>query len=264
MHSLSDKIVVLTGSYGFLGSIMALGLGDLGASLILIGRDASKLEKQRQDLEKKNISIVDIIACDLSQESCLANLDFSHFDRIDALINNAAVPGRFNTNMDSAEMMKALSDNYKVNVIAPTILSFKLAEKMFEDQEKNQYPSIINVGSIYGNIAPNSDMYDGEVSVNPLDYGMSKSALHHSSKYLSMEFSNRGIRVNTLVVGPFPHSDVILKHPDFAKRLANRTSMKRIGSPTDLIGPIAYLISSGSKYMTGSMLVVDGGWLAKS
>lgn len=123
--------------------------------------------------------------------------------------------------------------------------------------------SIINIGSIYGMVSPDPRLYEyrhqkGERFYKPVAYSASKSGIYNLSRYLAVYWAPRGVRVNSLTLaGVWNH-----QHPKFLQAYLRRIPIGRMARPGDYLGPIFFLASPGSQYMTGANLVVDGGWTA--
>ena len=120
--------------------------------------------------------------------------------------------------------------------------------------------SVINVSSMYGQVAPDRGLYDNPEQQSPFHYGPAKAGLEQLSRHLAAELGPDKIRVNALVPGPFPQSG---KMPaGLEERLAARTMLGRIGTPDDIAGPLLFLAAPASRFVTGASLNVDGGWTA--
>ena len=122
--------------------------------------------------------------------------------------------------------------------------------------------SIVNIASMYGHVSPRPNLYSSPNSVNPILYGAFKAGLIQASRYLSSLLAPDKIRVNSVSYGPFPSFDVQRADPEFIKRLASQTHLRRIGDPLEAAGVIAFLLSDESTYVTGADIPVDGGWTA--
>ena len=121
--------------------------------------------------------------------------------------------------------------------------------------------NIINVASTYSLVSPNQKLYDfgdGEIMFKPIDYVATKSFLPNFTRYLATFYAKQGIRCNAIA----PHG-VFNDHPrEFIKNWKELSPIGRMCNPKELHGPFTFLASDASSYMTGSTLVVDGGWTA--
>jgi NAD(P)-dependent dehydrogenase (short-subunit alcohol dehydrogenase family) len=123
--------------------------------------------------------------------------------------------------------------------------------------------SIVNIGSIYGILSPDQGLYQyrrdrGETFFKPVAYSVSKSALMNLTRYLAVYWGRAGVRVNTLVfAGVAAGQDA-----EFLKAYLPKVPLGRMAEPADYDGPVVFLMSDASRYMTGSTMVVDGGFSA--
>ncbi len=123
--------------------------------------------------------------------------------------------------------------------------------------------SIVNVGSIYGMLSPDQSLYEyrrqrGEIFFKPVAYSASKSAIYNLTRYLAVYWAKRGVRVNTVTfAGVFNNQD-----RDFLDGYLKKVPLGRMANADDYTGPISFLLSDSARYMTGSELVVDGGFSA--
>ncbi len=122
--------------------------------------------------------------------------------------------------------------------------------------------SIVLVSSMYGMVSPDPRVYRPPMNVNPIDYGICKAGIIQMTRYLGVYWGTSGVRCNAIAPGPFPNSRVQEENPDFVSRLAEKVPMGRIGRRHEVAGPVTFLLSDASSYMTGQTLVVDGGWTA--
>ena len=126
--------------------------------------------------------------------------------------------------------------------------------------KKQKNGSIINISSNYGLLGPDFDTYKDEKLWTPPGYAVTKSAILNLTRYIANLYGKHGIRCNTLSpsgVAPDKLSN------RFKKRYASRNALKRMAKVSDYAGPMIFLCSDASGYMTGANLVVDAGWSAK-
>jgi NAD(P)-dependent dehydrogenase (short-subunit alcohol dehydrogenase family) len=117
---------------------------------------------------------------------------------------------------------------------------------------------VINVASMYAAVSPDFRLYDMPEGQSPFHYGPAKAGLVQLSRHLAAELGPHRIRVNALVPGPFPNQP----ESKFGARLASRTMLGRFGQPSEIGGPLLFLASPASSFITGSALSADGGWTA--
>jgi NAD(P)-dependent dehydrogenase (short-subunit alcohol dehydrogenase family) len=117
--------------------------------------------------------------------------------------------------------------------------------------------SVVNVGSAFGQVGPDFSLYEGIAPASGLpDYFIHKGGMLQLTRYFASAYGRHAVRVNTLVLGPFRK-----KQPEeLANRFARRTLLQRMGDPAEVKGPLLFLASDASSFVTGSHVVVDGGY----
>jgi NAD(P)-dependent dehydrogenase (short-subunit alcohol dehydrogenase family) len=261
------KVGVITGGMGQLGVTYAIAFVEHGAHvavLDLLERPiiANKEFDQLIDAGK----IVPYVADITSQsqlDSVLPEIE-KDLGTPDILINNAALDsppdapieevGPFEIYPESS-YDKVMDVNVKGTVICCQVFGKAMAEK--------GTGSIINVSSIYGILSPCQDIYeyrrkDDDVFYKPVAYSVSKSAILNLTRYLVIYWAKSGVRVNTLTL-----AGVFNNQPkEFLDEYCKRIPIGRMANEEEFIGPVLLLASDASSYMTGSNLIVDGGWSA--
>ena len=118
--------------------------------------------------------------------------------------------------------------------------------------------SIIHFSSMYGKVSPDPRIYHPPLAPNPVDYGAAKAAILQLVRYQAVMWGPKGVRVNAVVPGAFPKG----VEADFAKRLGERAPLGRVGRPMEIAGAVVFLASEAASFVTGTQIVVDGGWTA--
>jgi NAD(P)-dependent dehydrogenase (short-subunit alcohol dehydrogenase family) len=122
--------------------------------------------------------------------------------------------------------------------------------------------SIIHFSSMYGVVSPDPRMYPASQAVNPIDYGVAKAGILQLVRYQAVQLAPLGVRVNAIVPGPFPIPSTQGQDSEFMQRLKSKVPMGRVGNPPEIAGAVVFLASDAASYVTGTQIVVDGGWTA--
>jgi NAD(P)-dependent dehydrogenase (short-subunit alcohol dehydrogenase family) len=255
LFDLSGKVAIVTGGAGYLGKAICETLGELGCDVVIFSRDEPKCIKYAYDLSEKYGTRNHGIGCDITDVSSITNALIKvkqQYDGIDILINNAW-SGKKNT----FESITYEDWTYDINVCLNGV--FYLTKEC-ANLLKERQGVILNVASMYGHVAPDYRMYDGDKYANPPSYGAAKAAVIQLTKYLASFLAKDNIRVNAISPGPFPFPSTQTENPQFIERLSAKAILNRVGTPDDLKGAVALLVSNASKYMTGQNICVDGGW----
>lgn len=265
---LAGRVVVVTGGGGFLGLPFARALALAGAVPVLADIDGARAEANALVLAQESLDAVALQAdiTDPDQAAGLLDRTVGQFGRVDGLVNGAAIDPKFDP--ENAAIATAAFEYYpldqwerslRVNLTG-TFLVTQAASRHFLGQDRGV---IVNIASIYGRVGPDQRLYSPDGSLpppryKPVDYSVTKSALFGFTRYLATYFAGTGIRANSVTFGGIDqgHDD------DFRDRYGRRVPMGRMGRPAEVGGVIVFLMSDASSYMTGSNVVVDGGWTA--
>ena len=248
---LDGRTAVITGGSRGLGRAMAQALAEAGSDIVLIGRDLESLTVAKQELSLlgRRVSIVegDVSTPHGATGACQRVLNLGQ--PIDILINN--VGGR---RLDVATEDFPLDDWQKLidlNLTSALVCCQQLGKPMLE----RRHGSIINVTSIAGPIAMKG--------IRGRHYETAKAALTALTKSLAVDWADRGVRVNAIAPGVFetaPNKKWFAEKAAFKTGFLDHIPMARLGQPEEL-GPVAvFLASDASSYMTGTTIVVDGGF----
>lgn len=251
---LTDKVVILTGASSGLGRRFAGVLHGAGAKLVVSARRIDRLDQLIADLDDGGPdSRIIPVACDVTDPDSadiLVTTAVEQFGAVDVIVNNAGI----------SRVMPAVDDNrddfvgeITINLVAPYELARTAAGWMIE---RNRPGSIINIGSVMG--------FGGGGRLRAAGYAASKGGLHNLTRELASQWARKGIRVNALAPGWFASemtNDMFGTESGRSYIKAN-TPMGRPGHEHELDGPLLFLASDVSSYVTGHVLAVDGGWTA--
>ena len=254
LFRLDGRVAFVSAAPGHLGAAMTRALCGAGAHVIVNARDDAKLANFEAELLGEGHS-VERAAFDVADVARVKEF-FAGLPRLDILVNNAIAmtPKPF-----AALEASDFASTYASSVTA-SFEAVRAALPALRAAAAAGEASVINVASMYGVVAPDARLYDEPGQQSPFHYGPAKAALLQLTRHLAAELGRENIRVNALVPGPFPRDAVQAANPGFAKRLAGKTMLGRLGRPNEIAGPLLFLASKASSFMTGQALTVDGGW----
>ena len=267
IFSLEGKSALVVGGLGQIGINTVRILLDAGAMVevldVMSESESSRAKKLRNEYDDTQLifSKLDIT----SEEQVKEKISDSkiRFQSIDILINHAHFKGDPELLKPHSEFFSSFED-YPFEVWKNTIdvnlnglfLVTKAVGKCMLEQRGGV---IVNTASTYGLLSPNKSIY-GDSGINsPISYAVTKAAILNFSRYLATHWAEHNIRVNTISPGGVDNSAQSL---DFKNAYSTLTPIGRLASDTEYQGAILYLASNASSYMTGSNLIVDGGWTA--
>lgn len=244
---LDGRVAIVTGASSGLGQQFARALDSAGATVVLAARRAERLEELSGQLHRAVAVPTDVTDPNALDE--LVGRAEEECGPVDILVNNA---GAANAVPAVKEDDEAFADVIGVNLIA----QFRLARRVGANMLERERGSIINIASVLGLV--------GIGKFPQASYTASKGGLINLTRELAAQWAGHGVRVNSLVPGWFESE---LTEPLFANEKAHQyiqrqTPMGRQGQPGELDGALLFLASEASSFMTGQMLVVDGGWTA--
>lgn len=252
---LDGRTAFVSGARGHLGSAMALALAEAGAHVLVNGRDAAALEKFAGDLRGRGLSAE--AACFDAHDVKAIRSFFGGLKRLDVLVNNIGF-------MEMKSFVALQSPDFAATYAATVGTAFESVRAALPALKAAAAAagdaSVINVSSMYGQVAPDRRLYDDPAQQSPFHYGPAKAGLEQLTRHLAAELGPEKIRVNALVPGPFPKAGKM--PPGLEERLAGRTMLGRIGQPEEIGGPLLFLAAPASRFVTGASLNVDGGWTA--
>jgi len=258
LYDMSGRHVLITGGAGYLGRAIANTLAKLGADITLLDHHLANLDAIKNELINNWGVDCQAITCDLESEherSEAIERIKSDNRGLSCLINNAAFVGTTGLEGWSTSFEKQSLDTWRraieVNLTAPFHFSQAMAPLLRTASGGN----IINITSIYGELAPDWRLYSDTTMGNPAAYSISKGGLTQLTRWLSTTLSPE-VRVNAIAPG-----GIYRGQPDkFVQRYINRTPLKRMAEEDDFCGAVAFLSSDLSAYVTGQIITIDGGY----
>jgi NAD(P)-dependent dehydrogenase (short-subunit alcohol dehydrogenase family) len=248
-HVLTGKIALVTGAGQGNGRAIAIGLAKAGARVIVTDLVEKNAQAVAQEISAAGGQAVSYGLNVTSAEQCkaLAQTIAKEIGNINILINNAGIIIR--EGLDSAKVAENLAKTLDVNVMGTF-----LPTQAFLSALRATKGSIINLASIASTIG----------IANVVGYSPSKGAVKQLTQALAVELAKDGIRVNAIAPGVIetPMTSYTREAPERLEKFMARTPMGRVGQPQELIGPVIFLASDMSSYVTGVTLAVDGGFLA--
>ena len=260
LFNLEKKTIVITGSSGRLGSQYAKILSMAGANVVLVDIETKKNKQLEQYIIKKFKTDPMICKVDISKKTEIEKMKndvLKKYKTIDVLINNAFFnPSQSKNSTCPFEEfpLELWNDVLKINLTGVFLCSQIIGKVM----KKQKNGNIINISSIYGLVSPDQRIYGNTKIIKSAMYAVTKSGVLNFTRYLASYWREDGIRVNTLSLGGVEENQNII----FKKNYSNKTMIGRMAKKDEYVGGLIFLSSNASSYMTGSNLVIDGGWTA--
>ena len=246
-RDLQGTVALVTGASRGLGRAFALALAEAGADLVLAARSVDDLQLTAEAAAKHGVR-AEAFRADMREArdiEALVEGAIRAFGRIDVLVNNAGISGAEKPVLDLER--REWEDALAVNLLGPALLARAVARGMVERRQGR----IINVASIAG-LAPVSRL-------GP--YCVSKAALIQLTRVMALELARHNVQVNALCPGYFrtPMNETFFATPKGQAVVQHAIPMQRLGDPKELAPMVVFLASEASSFMTGSVVVVDGG-----
>lgn len=262
MYSLNGKVIIVTGGTGILGGAFINGIVKAGGAVGILGRNEKVANERAEEINRAGGRALALIADVMKEDELVAAREkaLAHFGKIDGLVNAAGgnMPQGVVQPTDSIFHMnlEGLQQVLNLNLWGTIIPTQVFGEAM----ARNSSASIVNISS----------MNSKRAITKVLGYNMGKAAVDCYNQWFAVELANRygdKIRMNALTPGFFltEQNRALLTNPDgtYTERGAaviRNTPFKRFGHPDELIGGLLFLLSDASVFVTGSQLVVDGGF----
>lgn len=248
--NLNGKVALVTGSSRGIGRAMALGLAHFGADLVVVSRNYEECEKTAEEIRQMGRKALSV-KCDVTKKSEVGELvagAVKEFGKIDILVNNAGMNIRkLLVDYTEEDWDRVLNTNLKgIFLVGQAVARQMIAQR---------HGKIINISSILGGIG----------LPNQCAYASSKGGINQLTRVMALELAPYNINVNAIAPAYIntPMVQAWLSDPERYAQIVGNTALGRVGEPEDLIGPVVFLASDASNYLTGHILYVDGGWTAK-
>jgi len=264
---IQGRNIVITGSSGTLGSQYSHFLSSVGANIILIDLDYNKNKKLEKEIKKKyhtNVHAYQVDISDSKKVKSICKEIISDYHHIEGLINNAGFTSKFAKEQKSKSYVASFEDFplgiWKNTLDVNLTGTFLCSQEFGREMKKRKKGVIVNIASHYGLIGADQRIY-GDSGLNlPVSYAASKGAIVNLTRYLAAYWHGKNIRVNTLTPGGV--FDKKHHSKNFVKKYSEKTILNRMAESDEYNAAILFLISDASSYMTGSNLIIDGGWTA--
>jgi NAD(P)-dependent dehydrogenase (short-subunit alcohol dehydrogenase family) len=257
LFSLIDRVAVVTGGMGQLGAEIARGLVEQGARVAIFDIEADGTGDD--SLRSLPVDVTNRAAIEGATDEITDAWGVPH-----VLVNAAALDSPPDAPVEevgpfedypSDSFDQVMEVNVKGTLLACQVIGARMAAA--------GRGSIVNVSSIYGMLSPVQELYDfrrreGGTFFKPVAYSVSKSALYNLTRYLATYWAKNGVRVNTLTLAGIWND----QPQEFLEAYTARMPLGRMAEAREVVGPVVFLASDASSYVTGANVVVDGGWSA--
>jgi NAD(P)-dependent dehydrogenase (short-subunit alcohol dehydrogenase family) len=246
--NLKGKVAVVTGATKGIGRSTAIALHQVGASIIAVGRNKIELQSLKKKLKKK----IQCIECDINDYQKISKA-INKIKKIDILVNNAG------TNLPEP-FLKVKKSSLETLLEINTKAAFNLAKLCTDKMLK-----LKNRKKIGGSIIHTSSMFGLVAGPNRTVYSMTKFGIEGLTKGMAVDLAKFNIRVNSVcpTFVATPRAKKYLANKKFRKYALNNIPLGRIATESDVATAITYLASNASSMITGTSIIIDGGWTAK-
>ena len=247
---LGGKTAVVTGGGQGIGLACVEALAEAGAKVVIADRDTKVAEAARAEMKQKgyDTDVIDMDVTDTSRVNAVADQLASWFGKVDILVNNAGIAR-------SETPAETVTDEHWLNVIDVNLNgTFWCCRAFGKHMLQAKAGTIVNIGSMSGFIVnkPQEQCY----------YNASKAAVHHLTKSLAAEWGARGVRVNAVAPTYIetPLNAFVKSNPRMYDAWIGGTPMARMGQVEEIASVVLFLASDAASLMTGSIVLVDGGY----
>ena len=249
VFSLEDRVAVVTGGEGQLGREIVRALEERGARVAVFDVRA----------ERFAVDVTDRAAIEAATEDVAREWGAPH-----VLVNAAALDSPPDAPAEEVGPLESYPESSFDEVMAVNVKgTFLPCQVVGARMAEAGRGSIVNISSVYGMLSPVQELYEfrrrgGEEFYKPVAYSASKSALYNLTRYLATYWARDGVRVNTLTLAGVWND----QPQEFLDAYTQRLPLGRMANAEEVVGPVVFLASDASSYVTGANLVADGGWSA--
>lgn len=257
LFDLTGKVAVVTGGTGLFGAPISRALAEAGAHVVIASRSVQRCREFAAELTDAGLEASGW-ELDLSDELQIKHFVSSlaeRFGQIDILVNNAVSRDGFKNlqDMEATDWEAA----QKINSTGLMLITKAVVPHMQARLSGN----IINISSIQGTVGPNFPVYGDTGMTSPVNYTYDKWGMVGFTKWLANYYGKYGIRANCISPGGYgPGVEQMTGKEEFIANYKRLTPLGRFAGDKDIQGPVVFLASEASSYITGHNLVVDGGW----
>ncbi|MGH9524588.1 MAG: SDR family oxidoreductase [Terriglobales bacterium] len=254
LFRLNGKVALISGGAGIYGTHICTALAEAGAHVVIASRDIAKCRIFADSLVHAGWK-ADAAELDLASEDSIRALRdqlLVNYGQLDVLVNNAVARA-------GGDLRHTTGEEWEHSMKVNSTGLFLACQIFSEPMQKACSGSIVNIASIYGIVGPDFTIYEGTPLTNPVNYSFAKGGMITLTRYLASFLAPYNVRVNCLSPGGFQTEDT---PSAFVPNYARRTPMRRMAEPDDIKGPVVFLASEASRYITGQNLAIDGGWTA--
>ncbi len=253
--NLKNKLIFIIGGNGLIGAESSTLLANLNAKVVVIDKNDKNRINNQTNIKFEKYNITNIVKI----ESNLKKL-IKKYGVPDVFIN-CSYPKTKDWGKNNFKEIKYLT--YKKN-LQLHLDSYVWSSKFICDEmKKNEIKgSVILLNSIYGMVGQTLDIYTGTNIKENMTYSIIKGGLTNFVRQMASFYGKHGIRVNCICPGGIKDKNSKIQNKKFEENYIKKSLIKRLGNPNDISGAVAYLASDASNYVTGTNLLVDGGWTA--
>jgi NAD(P)-dependent dehydrogenase (short-subunit alcohol dehydrogenase family) len=262
---LDRQVAVVTGACGKLGPIWVDALLQAGACVAALELTSATASEAYEALSRTAGDRVRRFDCDITDRASIESAADAVVSRMgvpSVLVNNAGIDQPPDSPGGRHHLNELPIDQFRSMVEVNLLGTFQVIQVFGEKMAAGGGGSIINIGSLYASVSPDPHFYEHLAGNAPFvkspAYGASKAGVVSLSKFFATHWAERGVRVNTLSPGGVLGG----QDPQFKAKYSARVPLRRMAEPDDLKGPLVFLASRASSYVTGHELRVDGGFTA--